>query len=239
MNLDHLTAAVETRATRVWSRPFYTRMALLFLVTVLVGFSNSYRVRAVAAAPPLDPAVRVHAGLFVSWFVIFLAQAVLVRSRRMVLHQTIGSAAAVVAALIVLNGPALAVSAARRGTLPGDGLALMLMMIGDVLGFGAFVAAALYCRRNGDVHKRLMLLGTTSLLPPAIVRWPLVTGNQAAVGIVMVAFLAAAPFRDRLNGRRAHPVSFWGGLALLASVPLRMAVAQSAAWHRFATWLIN
>ena len=227
------------RATRPSSRSFYVGMSVSFLLTVIIGFSNSHRLRAMSGAHPLALSVRIHAALFFSWFLILLLQAALIRSGRVAVHRIVGTAAAVLAALIVVDGPVVAISAARRGALPGDALAFMLVMIGDVLGFGAFVAAAVYLRGNGEVHKRLMLLASTSLLPPAIFRWPLVTGSHAAVGIIMVAFLAVAPLRDRLTGGRVSPVSLWGAIALLVSVPLRIAIAQTAAWHQFAAWLIG
>ncbi len=57
--------------------------------------------------------------------------------------------------------------------------------------------------------------------------------------VVMLAFIVAAPLADLLSGRRPHPISLWGGLLLVASMPLRFAVAQTAAWHQFARWLIT
>src|SRR5262249_38838786 len=153
----------------------------------------SFRTRVETASPALPAYVIAHGVLFASWFVIFLTQTALVRSKHLRLHRAIGSVAALIAALIVVNGPMVAVSAARRGTFPGDPITFMPMMIGDALGFGLFVAAALYQRRNSEVHKRLMLIGTISMLPPAIWRWPMIAGNQAGVALVMTAFLLAAP----------------------------------------------
>src|SRR3954463_9368804 len=36
--------------------------------------------------------------------------------------------------------------------------------------FGAFVAAAIVCVSRPEIHKRLMLLATVSMLPPAVAR---------------------------------------------------------------------
>jgi hypothetical protein len=70
-------------------------------------------------APPLTLPVVAHAALFASWFVIFLVQAMLVATGRVALH--------------------------RRS----DGLALMLLMIGDVVGLAVFVDLA-QCRVASD-----------------------------------------------------------------------------------------
>jgi hypothetical protein len=55
----------------------------------------------------------------------------------------------------------------------------------------------------------------------------------------MFAFLAAAPVHDLLQGQRVHPVSLWGGFALLASVPLRIVFSHTALWHQIGSWLIG
>jgi hypothetical protein len=149
-----------------------------------------------------------------------------------------GSEKPLIAASITINGPLTAISAARRGAIVG-GLPFMLVMIVDVLGFAVFVAAAVAFRRRREAHRRLMLLGTSSLLPPAVFRWPLVGGSPVTVAIVLVAFLAVAPLGDLLAGRRIHPVSLWGGVALLASVPIRLVLSRSTVWLDFATWLIR
>jgi hypothetical protein len=44
----------------------------------------------------------------------------------------------------------------------------MLVMISDVVGLAVFVATAINYRQRGETHKRLRLLGATSMLPPAI-----------------------------------------------------------------------
>jgi hypothetical protein len=106
--------------------------------------------------------------------------------------------------------------------------------------FSALVATAIYHRRRGETHRRLMLLAMITLLPPAISRWPYVVRHATAgVMVVVLAFIVAAPLADLLSRRRPHPISLWGGLLLVASMPLRFAVAQTAAWHELARWLIR
>jgi len=56
---------------------------------------------------------------------------------------------------------------------------------------------------------------------------------------LLAALLMAAPVRDLLLTRRLHPASFWGGIVILASFPIRGAVAMSGTWHIFAYWLTH
>jgi hypothetical protein len=39
--------------------------------------------------------------------------------------------------------------------------------------------------------------------------------------------------------RRLHPVTLWGGLALVVSQPLRLVVSGTGAWLAFARWLTD
>jgi hypothetical protein len=56
---------------------------------------------------------------------------------------------------------------------------------------------------------------------------------------VLLVVVAALPAHDLVVRRRIHPVSLWGGLAQMLSVPIRFALAQSHSWHALANWLIH
>ena len=84
-----------------------------------------------------------------------------------------------------------------------------------------------------------MLLATVSILPPVVSRCPLAVKQPAVIPIVLVLFVGAMLLHDRLSRGRLHAVSLWGGLALVASGPLRFAVSQTESWHRIAMWLIR
>jgi hypothetical protein len=238
MTSTHLTAGAGVLATRATSRRFYTGMAVICIMAVAVGFVHAERFRIRGDAPPLEPHVIAHAVLFASWFVIFLIQSSLVANGRVGLHRRLGVFGAIVAAAIAITGPLLAISATRHDAPVGE-LEFMLVMMGDAVGLGVFVLAAIAYRRHAETHKRLTLLGTISMLPPAVWRWPLVDGNTAAVIAVMLVFLAAAPIHDLVNGRRVHPASLWGGLALFLSAPLRVAISKSTLWHDIARMLVG
>jgi hypothetical protein len=151
----------------------------------------------------------------------------------------LGLAGAGLAVLIVALGLLVALPAARRGSLPGDPLAFLLVMLVDLLLFGVFVSAGIYQRRHSETHKRLMVLAMANLLPPAISRWPIAVGHPYVVVAVLFVFLAAAPVYDLVARRRLHAVSLWGGLLVLASGPARFAISQTAAWHHVARWLVH
>lgn len=220
-------------------RLFYVSIATAILLAEFVGFLHSERARSTAGFT-LSPMAIVHATLFSGWVVLFLVQTVLVSTRHTRVHRTLGIAGVLLAAIMITTAPSLAVGLARRGLPPGDPPAFMLLILGDLFGFAAFAAAGIYHRRRPETHKRFMLLATMSLLPPGLSRWPIAIAHPGPVIMLALAgFLAAAPIRDLLARQRVHPVSLWGGVALLVSAPVRIAIAQTALWHHIARWLIG
>lgn len=190
--------------------------------------------------PALVPGVVAHGILFSSWVVLFLVQAALAASGQIRLHRRLGVAAAGLAVIMVVTAPPMAIALARRGLPPGEPLEFLLVILTDLLLFTIFVTAGIYNRRRSTTHKRLMLLAMVSMLPPSISRWPIAVKHRVPVIMgIMLVFLAAAPIFDFLARRRLSRVSLWGGLAVLVSLPLRFAAAQTAAWHALANWLVR
>ena len=226
-----------TFATPRATRRFHVGLAIAVLATVFSGFSFSIHSR--LANGPLPLAAVVHGILFFSWVLLFAIQIGLVAAGRVRVHRTLGVGAAVLALVLVLSAPPLAIDAARRGVLPGNSLEFLLVMFVDLLLFGAFVGAAIYFRRRPEVHKRLIVLGMVSLLPPAISRWPIALRHVAIIPVVLLFFLMATPVFDFLARRRQHPVTVWGGVAIVLSIPIRFAIAHTAAWHAIASWLVR
>jgi len=54
--------------------------------------------------------------------------------------------------------------------------------------------------------------------------------------VVFIVALAIWDFRTR---GKLHPVTRWGGLALIVSQPARLALSGTAVWLAFATWLTS
>jgi hypothetical protein len=226
-------AFASSRATR----RFHLGLAIAVLATVFSGFGISVHSR--LASGPLPIRAAVHGTLFLSWVVLFAVQISLVAARRIRVHRALGTGAGVLALIMVLSAPPLAIQAAREGVLPGNSLEFLLVMFVDLLLFGVFVSAAIIYRRRPELHKRLMVLGMISMLPPAISRWPIAIRHGAIIPAVLLLFLLATPAFDYLARRRQHPVTVWGGLVVVLSLPIRFAIAHTLAWHAVASWLVR
>ena len=222
-------------------------MAALILLTVSVGFSRSYYLRGVVGPPafplgPLTPVIQLHGLLFTGWILFLIAQTSLVSAGRRDLHLKLGIVATVWVPLMIVVGMLTALRGVVRGTAPPflEPRRWLAVQTFDLLLFATLVVAGLRARRDPQTHKRLMLLATIALLPPALGRWPLPPFilRLGAPGIFGLADLALVPLVawDLTTRGRIHRATLWGGLAIVVSLPLRLAVARTEAWVTIADW---
>jgi hypothetical protein len=226
-------------------RRLYIWAAALIPVIVLAGFARSYYLKGFFGTPPLPSVlVQLHGLVMTSWVVLFVIQVSLVATGRTKTHQRLGVFGALLAALIVIVGVLTGIFGAARGATPGPpALQFLIVPLVDMLVFAVLVGTALYLRRSRlDIHNRLMLLAAVNLLAPAIARIPLhfieAGGPLAFFGLTDLCLLACVAF-DTVKNRRLHPVFLWGTLSIIASQPLRLMLAGTDVWLRFATALVG
>lgn len=209
-------------------------MAVALALTALVGFGPSYYLRPVfRPTTTLTPLMHVHGLLFGAWTLLLVVQTTLVAARRTDLHRRLGVAGVVLALLMLGAGGLLALSSARRGLAPTgmDPVTFLAIPLGALAMFAGFVAAAMALRRSPAVHKRLMLLATISIITPAIARlWFVYQRPPIALGLTNL-FVLVAIGHDWRRDRHVHPIYIWGGLIILLSGPLRIAIGSTNLWH--------
>lgn len=226
-------------------RPLLIAGAGVAALLIFAGFARTFYLRPLFDAAPLSRLLLLHGLVMTAWVGLLFAQLALVSAGRTDLHRRLGMAGGVVAALVVGVGILAGIDAGRRGFTPSPEVAPAMFMavpLVDVVVFGTLVAAALWQRRRPAAHKRLMLLATLGILTPAIARLPIEglreAGLPAFFGAMLVCVVAVIAI-DTLRHRRLHPAFGWGAALLIASVPLRLALAQTEAWGRFAAWLVR
>jgi hypothetical protein len=222
-------------------------MAIVLALVVFAGFGPTYYFRFASGGPqatlsggPFSGLVHLHGALFTAWVILFVVQTALVATHRVAVHRRLGIAGGVLAAAMVVVGTATAVATARRGgSAPGmEPLAFLAIPLFDMVVFATLVATALLWRRHKETHKRLMLLAYISIITAAIAR----IGGLAAMGPpvffgLMLLFVVCGVLYDLATRRQVHRAYLWGGAFLVASVPVRLAISGTAAWHTFATFL--
>ena len=165
----------------------------------------------------------------------------LVAARRINVHRRLGTVGGVLAAVMVLTALAVAVESGRRGAAPPGvpPLSFLAVPLATVIVFPALIGAALAFRRQPEMHKRLMLIGTLELLPAGIARWPglLAGGPLAYFGFTDLFLVALLLFDLATRGRRIR--RRLGGLFLVASQVLRLVISGTGPWLAFASWLVG
>jgi hypothetical protein len=229
-------------------RAFYTTVALLAALIVFVGFARTYYLKEFFGIRPLPLLVHFHGLIFTAWIVLFVVQTRLVATRRIKLHRTLGVAGGALATLMVVVGFATAIGAAKHGAAVTAGppgvppLVFLVVPFMDIVMFVVLAGAGFVWRRRSDIHKRMMLLATISILPPAVARM-LITLHTPLnpllfFGIPDVVLLGCIAY-DCTTRRKLNPAYLWGGLILLASQPLRLMLGDTHAWLVFAQWLVK
>jgi hypothetical protein len=190
------------------------------------------------------PLLHLHGLVFTSWLALFLIQTTLVAAHRTDIHRRLGILGGVIAALMLVIGTTTAVIRASQGATPLPGispLSFLVVPLGDMFVFAILVGAGFYYRRRPDVHKRLMLLATVSILAAAIARLPfgiMKAGPPAFFGFTDL-FVIACILYDLITLKRVHRATALAALLIIGSQPLRLLLGGTHAWLAFAGWLTN
>ncbi|MDQ1728951.1 MAG: hypothetical protein QOD33_1076 [Pyrinomonadaceae bacterium] len=233
--------AITRRRRERW---FYVCMSIAAVITVFAGFGPTYYLRPFYTTAPLMPLLHLHGLVFTSWLLLFVTQTTLVAAHRTDVHRRLGILGGVIAVLMILVGFATAVIRAQQGATPVPGispLAFLVVPLGDISVFAILVGASFYYRRRPDVHKRLMMLATISILAAAIARLPFAimkAGPPAFFGLTDL-FVIACVLYDLVTLKRIHRTTALASLFIIASQPLRLLLAGTHAWLAFAGWLTH
>ena len=223
---------------------FYPASAVAALALAIGGFSITYLSPMLegTSRPPL--LLHLHAAVFTSWLLLCRVQSCLVEAGRVRLHRTLGVAGFLLVPLMIASGARVALTSTAGFVADGAGdaaRAFLLVPLSDLVLFAGLVAFGLAYRRRPEIHRRLMLLATAALLPPAIARAFIPLGVVSTWPSTFAAdlFLVAAVGRDLWLDRRIHPAHRWAAVGILGVHILRELSADSAVWLSIARRLIG
>jgi hypothetical protein len=186
-------------------RYFYSAAAVIMLMLMLAGFHPFYlRGEGMGARKipqELLTLVVVHGSAMTAWVILFLAQSLLIPTRKLRLHMKLGWVAVAVALVVSVSGFMVAVQSARGApAMPFWGMAyrqFLMVMIAEVALFTLLVLAGVLSRKKPKIHRAMMLLATLSILAGATVRMPVlfpIFGEGGWVGIFGPIFTLGAVF---------------------------------------------
>jgi hypothetical protein len=240
------TQAAPLRALNA-ERRFFAGTAIAMVASIIAGFLPSYYLRGVIAPghplAPLTPLIHLHGVLFTCWIVLYLVQTMLVSANRRDIHRKLGLIALALLPTMVVVGTLTALHQVARAsappiTSPINFLSVPLLSLPLVAGL---VGTALVKRREAASHKRYMFVAMVELTTPGIARlpWPSIIPGPVALFGIPDLFLAALIAWDITATGKVQRATAIGGVALLASQILRLAVWDTAPWLAFAHWAVS
>jgi hypothetical protein len=224
-------------------------MALACTVTAFLGFLPTYFMPLASGSLAVPPAIHVHAVVFFTWSVFFAFQAWLAASGRIARHRSIGLVGVSLATAMTIFGFLASVDQMKRAVAVGQteaGIAFSIVPLTGILFFAVVFALGVASVRNGEAHKRLMLLAGISILDAPIARWfitflappgpsgPPPVAVAIPPALVACLLLVVAMVHDWRSRGRPHRVYVIGLVALLALKLLNMPISETQAWHAFA-----
>lgn len=217
---------------------------------VFVGFARTFYLRFLFPEArdfaAIEPVFLVHGVVLTAWMLLLVGQALLISRGRVSLHRSLGGFGAALAVAGVILGVHGATVAAQRPTgfigAPFPPLQFLALPFLAMVFFGSLVALAIAWRGKPQYHKRAILLATVTLLEAAIIRIPL---DFIAAGVPFTSFGAACLFilalaiHDKRTWGKLHPMTLWGGIAVILSQPFGLLIMNTEAWNGFAVWLVQ
>ena len=235
----------ETALAPWFGRWYFVAMALAMIVVAVAGFAPSI-IDPSRRLAPLTPLVAAHGILVLCWLLLFVFQAVLIRSRHVAFHRRMGIVALVLLTVLVPLSFVVTVHMIHRGfDLSGDQggktdpLFVSIFNFATLIEFLVLAGIALAYRRRKEIHKRFMLFANISLMGAPITHFlgyfELLSAFTFLGG--MALFFLSAVGGDYFREGRVHPLT--AALAILSFLfpPVQAIVGDSAAWHHFAAWL--
>jgi hypothetical protein len=225
---------------RRYDRVFFPIMAGLILATVFLGFAKTYYLAGLIHAPLPSWIVHVHGALFSSWIILLSVQIGLVSARRVDLHKKLGLFGFGLACLMILFGLLAARNSLTRGfsPIPGvDARTFFVVPVTDIFIFATLIYFSYKLRTDSAAHKRLIMISTVALLDAAVARWPFAfirTGPHVLADLCVYSFLFLLAGYDLWSTHKVHRATIWASLFLIVVEQIRIPLAMSPPWLRFA-----
>jgi hypothetical protein len=242
----HEQAIPVTRRTiqsSVLLRYFFVWVGVLSLFFVVAGFSPTYFIPMASGTYHAKPLYHIHGAMYFLWILLIITQPLLVRMRFTNMHRRIGVFGLILAAGMFIIGVTMAFVAGKANFVKGAGdtaLSFLIVSLTDMLLFGTFTALTLLNLRNSEMHKRLILLATLSILPAAFGRIIGIYQLNSLLGFFIQESLLILGIGYDLYVRKGiHPVYIWGGSAVVIIHLVRIPLGETEAWMAFANWVMN
>jgi uncharacterized membrane protein YozB (DUF420 family) len=237
---------------------FYVWMAVATILIAFGLFAPTYWLQLPGGTFTGSPLLHLHGLLFSAWCILFLSQTLFAASGRIERHRAWGLFGIALATAMVFSGLATSIMSIVNGTAAGHGAAVRAFAIVPVTAmvvFAVLIAGAVAAVKKPEIHKRLMLVATLSILQAPLDRIFFALNAGMAPGLrpgsmppppaaatipsgsITVALILVAMFYDWRTSGRVHKAYLAAGAFVAAAVYLRPPLSTSAAWDAIAGFL--
>ena len=223
------------------TRRLYVGIGLLVALMALVGFWPTYFGPLLEGTLETVPVIHFHATIYSGWLLLFIAQVVFAATGRIRLHLKLGRIGIFYGFALIPIGVFTAFSRFADRVEVGlfnEARLGLLAPLTDMIVFPLFFIAAVIYRRQPEIHKRLMVVATTTLLIAAIGRMTFL-GAPVPLGTFLLVWFLPIFFAmgyDYWKRRIVHPV-YLIGLVGLFILRQRNLLVDTEWWRSTSSWL--
>lgn len=221
---------------------FFTAIGAIGIAAVLIGFSKTFIIPVSNATFHAPLIIYIHGFFAFSWIVLFLCQSYLIKAENWSLHMTMGMLGLLIAVEVAMTIPFAGAYQVERDLSQGLGDSAVSAILGTftaALMFISLVLAGFYYRNSPDVHKRLMLLATITVLWPAWFRFrhffPFVPNPEIWFALVLAdSLIIVAWIWDKIANGRIHPTLLYVGSFVILEQTFEAIAFDSEPWRSIA-----
>jgi hypothetical protein len=219
-NLQMTAAAHRARI----DHQFYCWLSRAIAVLVIAAFAKAVFRAEFESDAFRSPLTHAHALVYFSWVALFATQTSLITAERRDIHRKLGVLGLILVCLIVLLS---AISTIRMFALGMEKFFFANPHI-EVIVFVLLIVPAFVLRRQADIHKRLVVLATVTLIGAATSHLPYIGRLfPQAYLVVQDSFIVAGVMYDVVSRGRVHHTYIWGGFLIVFSQLLGLEIHSS------------
>jgi hypothetical protein len=219
-------------------------LGFLMAAIAIGGFWRTYFGPLFTGQSRAEWMVHLHAAIFMGWMGLVLLQSYLAVAGRTALHVRVGKWGMAYGVALVVSGLTFSLMKLSHqvAEVGVDGVrGGFLAPFVDSLTFSIFLGAAWFTRKRPALHRRFILLATTTLLIVAVGRLfggtrSVATGDVIPYLLLWLSPLWIAMAYDWVRHRTVHPVYAVGAFLLIA-LRYRQLLRETDAWLAVSRWL--
>lgn len=203
-------------------RSAYSRFSLVLLVITFVALIPNFLTTLITNPQKLSLEWAVHGFLFLGWYILFSLQTALISGRSIQLHKKLGYISIAFFSVLTLSGIGMLLGTMNSYTPDWNPQQLMARtsfvwaIFHTLVFFTGFYVLGILFRKQGEYHKRFMLLASLSMMSATLTRFAYLPGfpiNGVAFTLLGTYALLITPLViDRIVYNCMHPTLVVGTL---------------------------